>query len=327
MGKGGYPGPNSYNGPPRHNGPSSGPGGPPGGPPGQPPGMQPPSNSGYPPGSYPNSAPPTPHGYPPNTSVASTMPPASTQGSGPTPPTSSSAASGPVGPDGFDESSQQSTLSQSSDRSDGRQTPKGPGQTGPQHPQQAGGGPQGHPHNFMGNFGHGQAPGSPHSSAPSPGGSMGSSGAGPDGGYPRDGMASPSWQRPPASPVSTPQTSSRSSDSLSRLYEMDDHPDRRPFLEKLLGFMEEKGTPITQCPTISKNPLDLFRLYLYTKERGGYLECTKQKTWKDIAAQLGIGASSSGAYTLKKHYGKNLLPFECYYERGGYLECTKQKTW
>ena len=36
--------------------------------------------------------------------------------------------------------------------------------------------------------------------------------------------------------------------------------------------MEEKGTPITQCPTISKNPLDLFRLYLYTKERGGYLE-------------------------------------------------------
>ena len=47
------------------------------------------------------------------------------------------------------------------------------------------------------------------------------------------------------------------------------------------------------------------------------LQCTKQKTWKDIAAQLGIGASSSGAYTLKKHYGKNLLPFECYYDRGG----------
>jgi hypothetical protein len=141
------------------------------------------------------------------------MPPVSTQ-SGPTPPTSSAggppnsappasgSAGGPVGPDGFDESSQQSTLSQSSDRSDGRQTPKQ--QTQP-HP-----GPQGPgahpPHNFMGNFGHhGGPPGSPHSSAPSPGGSLGSSGAGPDGGYPRDGMASPSWQRPPASPVSTPQ--------------------------------------------------------------------------------------------------------------------------
>ncbi len=69
------------------------------------------------------------------------------------------------------------------------------------------------------------------------------------------------------------QTSSfKGSDSLGRLYEMDDHPDRRMFLDKLLSFMEEKGTPITQCPTISKNPLDLFRLYLFTKERGGYLE-------------------------------------------------------
>jgi AT-rich interactive domain-containing protein 1 len=47
------------------------------------------------------------------------------------------------------------------------------------------------------------------------------------------------------------------------------------------------------------------------------LQCTNKKAWKDIAAQLGIGPSSSGAYTLKKHYGKNLLPFECHYERGG----------
>ena len=46
-------------------------------------------------------------------------------------------------------------------------------------------------------------------------------------------------------------------------------------------------------------------------------QCTNKKAWKDIAAQLGIGPSSSGAYTLKKHYGKNLLPFECHFERGG----------
>lgn len=48
-----------------------------------------------------------------------------------------------------------------------------------------------------------------------------------------------------------------------------------------------------------------------------YFQCTKTKAWKDIAAQLGIGASSSGAYTLKKHYGKTLLPFECHFDRGG----------
>ena len=28
-------------------------------------------------------------------------------------------------------------------------------------------------------------------------------------------------------------------------------------------------------------------------------QCTNKKAWKDIAAQLGIGPSSSGAYTLK----------------------------
>jgi len=106
-------------------------------------------------------------------------------------------------------------------------------------------------------------------------------------------------------------------ENLQRLYELDDHPERRAWLDKLLGFMEDRGTPISQCPTISKNPLDLYRLYIYTKDRGGYLECTNKKAWKDIAAQLGIGPSSSGAYTLKKHYGKNLLPFECRFERGG----------
>ena len=62
-------------------------------------------------------------------------------------------------------------------------------------------------------------------------------------------------------------------------------------------------TVLLKC---SKNKLVLF-----------YLQCTKNKTWKDTAAQLGIGASSSGAYTLKKHYGKNLLAYECQFDRGG----------
>lgn len=38
---------------------------------------------------------------------------------------------------------------------------------------------------------------------------------------------------------------------------------------------------------------------------------------KDIAGLLGIGASSSAAYTLRKHYTKNLLAFECHFDRGG----------
>ncbi|XP_025834500.1 trithorax group protein osa isoform X2 [Agrilus planipennis] len=121
-------------------------------------------------------------------------------------------------------------------------------------------------------------------------------------------LSSPSWPRTPASPKT---------DSLSKLYEMDDSPERRVWLDKLLAFMEERRTPITTCPTISKNPLDLFRLYVYVKERGGFMEVTKNKTWKDIAGMLGIGASSSAAYTLRKHYTKNLLAYECQFDRGG----------
>jgi len=56
---------------------------------------------------------------------------------------------------------------------------------------------------------------------------------------------------------------------------MDDNPERRIWLDKLLQFMEERGSPISTCPTISKNPLDLFRLYIYVKERGGFMEVCK----------------------------------------------------
>lgn len=56
---------------------------------------------------------------------------------------------------------------------------------------------------------------------------------------------------------------------------MDDSMERRTWLDKLVGFMDERRTPITSCPTISKNPLDLFRLYLYVKDRGGFMEVCK----------------------------------------------------
>ena len=82
----------------------------------------------------------------------------------------------------------------------------------------------------------------------------------------------------------SPQGSSSRADSIARLYEMDDHPERRPFLDKLLAFMDDRGSPIGQCPTISKNPLDLFRLYLYTKDRGGFMEVS----WSTINVSLEV---------------------------------------
>lgn len=88
---------------------------------------------------------------------------------------------------------------------------------------------------------------------------------------------------PPASPAGavgggapvTPIATSKKSDSLCKLYDMDENPDRRGWLDKLLAFMDERRTPITACPTISKQPLDLYKLYVLVKERGGFVEVCK----------------------------------------------------
>ncbi|XP_045482526.1 trithorax group protein osa isoform X4 [Harmonia axyridis] len=221
----------------------------------------------------------------------------------------STASSGSVtsvvttGPDGapIDEGSQQSTLSNASAASG-----EDPQCTTPK---------SGRKNDMGGHYSH---PSTPQSTVPSPGAaSMNSIHE------EYSEISSPNWPRTPASPVFNshvpPQDTYRSkkTDSLGKLYEMDDSPDRRGWLDKLLAFMDERRTPITTCPTISKNPLDLFRLYVYVKERGGFMEVTKNKTWKDIAGLLGIGASSSAAYTLRKHYTKNLLAYECQFDRGG----------
>jgi len=79
----------------------------------------------------------------------------------------------------------------------------------------------------------------------------------------------------PQEPFRSTITTTKKSDSLCKLYEMDDNPDRRGWLDKLRAFMEERRTPITACPTISKQPLDLYRLYIYVKERGGFVEVCK----------------------------------------------------
>ncbi|XP_075146944.1 trithorax group protein osa isoform X2 [Haematobia irritans] len=322
--KGGYPGGGPPGGPPQGygNGPGMHPGIP----------MGPPHHMGPPHG-------PTSMGPPPTTPPQSMMPGVGgAEGAGPPPSSehisqdnglssgSSGSASGPphpvtsvvtTGPDGtpMDDASQQSTISNASAAS-----AEDPQCTTPKSRK---------------NDPYGQSHLAPPSTSP------GGVGAGPHPGHPGEDYemnSPPNWARTPASPsfnshvpqpetfrTTTPTvptvatTSAKKSDSLCKLYEMDDNPERRVWLDKLRAFMDERRTPITACPTISKQPLDLYRLYLYVKERGGFVEVckvTKSKTWKDIAALLGIGASSSAAYTLRKHYTKNLLAYECHFDRG-----------
>lgn len=65
------------------------------------------------------------------------------------------------------------------------------------------------------------------------------------------------------------------SDVLARMCEMGDEPERRPFLERLFAFLDEKGTPVQAMPAISKTTVDLYKLYVLTKERGGLWDVRK----------------------------------------------------
>ncbi|KAA0203710.1 hypothetical protein HAZT_HAZT008988, partial [Hyalella azteca] len=262
----------------------------------------------------------------------------------------------PIGPDGnplLDDASQQSTLSNTSagelcllltSGDDRSLTPK-PHKDGPVPSNMTSmmsggnmmgpGGPMGVQSSMTyGSSSHGGPPMNsshplnPHShhqsSAPSPGSQP------PEQGEYEGNVNSPGWPRSPSTQQAPSSAYGNSStpaapdiyrpskaDNIARLYEMSDSPERRQWLDKLLQFMEENKTPIAACPTISKNPLDLYALYLHVKERGGFMEVTKNKQWKDVAAVMGIGASSSGSYTLRKHYMKHILSYECRFDRGG----------
>ena len=61
-------------------------------------------------------------------------------------------------------------------------------------------------------------------------------------------------------------------DTYTKQIEFGTEPERRPFLDRLFLFMEEKGCAISAMPTISKQPIDLYKLYTLVKERGGMVE-------------------------------------------------------
>uniref|UniRef100_A0A3P8UA35 AT-rich interaction domain 1B n=1 Tax=Cynoglossus semilaevis TaxID=244447 RepID=A0A3P8UA35_CYNSE len=136
-----------------------------------------------------------------------------------------------------------------------------------------------------------------------------------------DSISSPPWPlKTSSSPKPNPNSSSSSSslggDRVVRLYEMGVEPERRSWVERYLNFMEERGTPVTQLPTVGKKPLDLWRLYMAVREIGGLAMVNKNKKWRELSTTLNVGTSSSSASSLKKQYIQFLFAYECKMERG-----------
>jgi len=126
--------------------------------------------------------------------------------------------------------------------------------------------------------------------------------------------------RPPSQPP-TPQSSNGSVDmgpswsfeeQFKQLYEIDDNPKRREFLDDLFAFMQKRGTPINRLPIMAKQVLDLYELYNLVCARGGLVEVVNKKQWQEIIKGLGLPSSiTSAAFTLRTQYTKYLYPLEC----------------
>ncbi|OUC48204.1 ARID/BRIGHT DNA binding domain protein, partial [Trichinella nativa] len=93
--------------------------------------------------------------------------------------------------------------------------------------------------------------------------------------------------------------------------------ERKSFFERLIQFSDSYGHPITSHPTVSKQTVDLHKLYMAVKARGGFEEVTKKKYWRDLCVIFNIGVSNSASGQLKKQYSRFLFPFECVYDLGG----------
>ncbi|GAA6224054.1 AT-rich interactive domain-containing protein 3B-like [Lates japonicus] len=99
---------------------------------------------------------------------------------------------------------------------------------------------------------------------------------------------------------------------FAKLYELDNDPQRKEFLDELFVFMQKRGTPVNRIPIMAKQVLDLYRLYKLVTEKGGLVEVINRKIWREITKGLNLPTSiTSAAFTLRTQYMKYLYPFEC----------------
>ncbi|XP_037034233.1 protein dead ringer-like, partial [Bradysia coprophila] len=96
------------------------------------------------------------------------------------------------------------------------------------------------------------------------------------------------------------------------LYEINDDPKRKEFLDDLFSFMQKRGSPINRLPIMAKSVLDLYELYNLVIARGGLVDVINKKLWQEIIKGLHLPSSiTSAAFTLRTQYMKYLYPYEC----------------
>lgn len=100
---------------------------------------------------------------------------------------------------------------------------------------------------------------------------------------------------------------------LKVLVDLDHDPVRLTWLVDYTKFMAKMGKPLTQCPSMYKEPLDLYRLYHVVQIEGGFEKVTMSKSWKNISQRMTKNFRQPYLWRLlQKQYVKYLLAFETY---------------
>jgi len=98
---------------------------------------------------------------------------------------------------------------------------------------------------------------------------------------------------------------------LRRQFDLDDNPVRKSWLIKYMEFQANRGTPLTSCPAMYREPLDLFKLFHVVMEEGGFANCSVKKAWKKVCVKMTANHRQPFLWRLlQKLYRKLLLQFE-----------------
>lgn len=98
---------------------------------------------------------------------------------------------------------------------------------------------------------------------------------------------------------------------LEFLDEEDERRKCQEFKDDLVQFQRELGNDNFKVPSIGGKELDLCKLYKAVYVRGGSVQVSTRKLWKEIVNEFQIPSScTSASFTLRNHYNKCLLAYE-----------------
>jgi AT-rich interactive domain-containing protein 1 len=110
-------------------------------------------------------------------------------------------------------------------------------------------------------------------------------------------------------------------DVFNKLRQMGNEPERNLFVDRLQKLWEEYHIICRKLPILSRQTIDLYRLYISIREQNGFEQFSKiakNRHWRDIALKLNIPNCSTAAFNIKQKYlNLKLFHYECKYDRGG----------